>query len=327
MKTQTKIAVLTSGGDAPGMNATIRAVVRTAIHHDMEVFGIRRGFQGLVENALIPLVTTSVSNILQRGGTILKTARSDDFQTKEGRALAYKHLSEKGITQLVVLGGDGSFRGAMEFNEEYPDINVVGIPCTIDKDISGTDYTIGFDTAVNTAVEAIDKIRDTAHAHDRLFIVEVMGRDTGYIALHSSVACGAEDILIPETVTNMDRIMDRIASDAKREKLVRIIVVAEGDDIGGVEVVKALIKKNLPEVQPRIAILGHIQRGGSPSYHDRWVASHFGYHAIKSILRGEKNVMVGFHHGEIRTEPMGQVKNLNNSLKEETLIMAKILSS
>lgn len=322
-----KIAILTSGGDAPGMNAAIRAVVRTAIHHGYEVFGVRRGYQGLVDGVFMPMLTTSVSNILQRGGTILKTARSEEFATEAGQEKAYRHLKEKGINHLVVLGGDGSFRGALALSKKYPDIKVIGIPCTIDKDIGGTDYTIGFDTAVNTAVEAIDKIRDTAHAHDRLFIVEVMGRDAGYIALHSGVACGAEDILIPERVTNMGQIIHRIATDVQREKLVRIIVVAEGDDIGGVEVMQQLIAKQLPDIQPKIAILGHIQRGGAPSYYDRWVASQLGYFAIQCLQDEQYNIMVGLNNNELSAVPIEEVKTLKASMKEELLKMAKILSS
>lgn len=322
-----KIAVLTSGGDAPGMNAALRAVVRTAIYYDYEVFGVRRGFQGLVDGVFTSLETTSVSNILQRGGTILKTARSEEFATEAGQEKAYRHLKEKGIDHLVVLGGDGSFRGALALSQKYPEIKVIGIPCTIDKDICGTDYTIGFDTAVNTAVEAIDKIRDTAHAHDRLFIVEVMGRDAGYIALHSGVACGAEDILIPERVTNMGQIIHRIATDVQREKLVRIIVVAEGDDIGGVEVMQQLIAKQLPSIQPKIAILGHIQRGGAPSYYDRWVASQLGYFAIQCIKEKQFNKMVGIKDNLLSAVPIEEVKTLKASMKEELLRMAKILSS
>src|ERR1043165_6183215 len=218
-----KIGLLTSGGDSPGMNAAIRAIVRTAIYHGMDVYGIRRGYRGMIEGDIYHMKTTDVSNIIQRGGTILKTARSKEFMTEEGMKKAYEQLQKHGIEALVLIGGDGTFRGAVKFFENYT-IPAVGLPGTIDKDLAGTDFTIGFDTAVNTAVEAIDKIRDTAEAHDRLFVIEVMGRDAGYIALHSGIACGAEDILIPETVTNIEDVLDRIGDDERRKKTVHIIV-------------------------------------------------------------------------------------------------------
>lgn len=322
-----KIAILTSGGDAPGMNAAIRAVVRTAIYYKLKIYGVRRGFQGLIEDDIIELDTHAVANIIQRGGTILKTARSEEFRTKEGREQAYRNLEKRGIENLIILGGDGSFAGAMQLQKEYNQLQVVGIPCTIDKDICGTDYTIGFDTAVNTAVEAIDKIRDTAHAHDRLFIVEVMGRDAGYIALHSGIACGAEEVLIPEKTTNPELIIEQIKKDKQREKLVRIIVVAEGDDFGGGEVVQQLIKENFPDIEPKATILGHIQRGGSPNYYDRWVASHFGYFAIKYLMEGERNFMLGKVKQEWVCTPMDIVKCKESNQHLESLEMVHILSS
>lgn len=322
-----KLAILSSGGDAPGMNAAIRAVVRTALHFGMETFGIRRGFQGWVEDSFVELDSHSVGNILQRGGTILKTARSGAFMTKEGRERAYENLKKRGIEHLVLLGGDGTFKGAEVFHNEYPDIKVVGIPCTIDKDIAGTDYTIGFDTAVNTAVEAIDKIRDTAHAHDRLFIVEVMGRDAGYIALHSGIACGAEDILIPERITNMGIIIENISKDKQREKLVRIIVVAEGDDIGGADVIKHLIENKVRGVEPKVMVLGHIQRGGSPSYYDRWMASHFGYHAVEAIMNGKEAVMIGVENKVFNAVPLSEVACLRTKINAKVLTIAKILGA
>src|ERR1700744_4480886 len=233
----TKIGVLTSGGDAPGMNAAIRAVVRTGIYNGMEVFGIMRGYSGMIENDIVPMHSRSVANIIQRGGTILKTARCKEFFEHEGRKKAHANPKKLGINGLVIVGGDGSFRGAHKLSAEF-DIPCIGLPGTIDKDIAGTDFTIGFDTAVNTAVEAIDKIRDTADAHDRLFVVEVMGRDAGYIALNSGISCGAEEILIPEQVTDMDAILNRIDIDEKRKKSVHIIVVAEGDDYGGAKKVQ-----------------------------------------------------------------------------------------
>ena len=231
-KKVSRIGVLTSGGDSPGMNAAIRAVVRTGIYHGLEVYGIMRGYQGLLENDIVKMESRSVANIIQRGGTILKTARCKDFHTEAGRKKAYEVLKSREIDGLVIIGGDGSFRGAVAFSKEF-DIPVIGIAGTIDKDIQGTDFTIGFDTAVNTAVEAIDKIRDTADAHDRLFIIEVMGRDAGYIALHSGIATGAENILIPERRTDIEDMIHSLLEKERRQKLVNIIVVAEGDDFGG----------------------------------------------------------------------------------------------
>jgi 6-phosphofructokinase 1 len=231
-KTVTKIGVLTSGGDSPGMNAAIRAVVRTGLYYNLEMFGIMRGYQGMIEDDIIPMHSRSVANIIQRGGTILKTARSKEFFEPEGRKKAYDNLKKHGIDGLVIIGGDGSFRGAQKFSNEF-DIPCIGLPGTIDKDIAGSDFTIGFDTAVNTAIEAIDKIRDTADAHDRLFIIEVMGRDAGYIALHSGIATGAEHILIPETKTDIEAVVDSLEEKERRKKLVNMIVVAEGDETGG----------------------------------------------------------------------------------------------
>src|SRR6218665_2579383 len=257
----TKIGVLTSGGDSPGMNAAIRAVVRTGIYNGLGVYGIMRGYSGMVENDIVKMESRSVANIIQRGGTVLKTARSKEFMTPEGRKKAYDNLKKLGINGLVVIGGDGSFRGAQIFSNEF-DIPVVGLPGTIDKDIAGTDFTIGFDTAVNTAVEAIDKIRDTADAHDRLFIIEVMGRDAGYIALHSGIATGAENILIPERKTDIEQMVASLKEKERRKKLVNLIVVAEGDGFGGANEVQKVLEKNLPNAEIRVAILGHIQRGG-----------------------------------------------------------------
>src|SRR5882672_2681086 len=231
-KKVTRIGVLTSGGDAPGMNAAIRAVVRTAIYHGIEVYGIMRGYQGMIDDDMVKMESKSVANIIQRGGTILKTARCKEFYEPAGRKKAYENLKKRGINGLVIIGGDGSFRGAVKFSQEF-DIPCIGIAGTIDKDIYGSDFTIGFDTAVNTAIEAIDKIRDTMDAHDRIFIIEVMGRDAGYIALHSGIATGAENILIPELKTNIDELIRSLQEKERRKKLVNLIVVAEGDDFGG----------------------------------------------------------------------------------------------
>src|SRR5215212_3659830 len=263
----TKIGVLSSGGDAPGMNAAIRAIVRTGIYHGLEVFGIMRGYQGLIENDIVPMHSRSVANIIQRGGTILKTARSKVFLEPEGRKKAFENLTELGINGLVIIGGDGSFRGAAAFSREY-NIPCIGLPGTIDKDIAGTDFTIGFDTAVNTAVEAIDKIRDTMDAHDRLFIIEVMGRDSGYIALHSGISTGAENILIPERRTDIEAVIVALTEKERRQKLVNLIVVAEGEGFGGADEVAKIIKERMPSQEVRVCILGHIQRGGAPSCFD-----------------------------------------------------------
>src|SRR5919112_1112806 len=251
----TKIGVLSSGGDSPGMNAAIRAVVRTGIYNGLEVYGIMRGYSGIIENDIVPMHSRSVANIIQRGGTILKTARCKEFFTHDGRKKAYNNLKKIGIDGLVVIGGDGSFKGADIFSREF-DIPCIGIPGTIDKDIAGTDFTIGFDTAVNTAVEAIDKIRDTADAHDRLFIIEVMGRDAGYIALHSGISTGAENILIPERRTDIESIISSLSEKQGRKKLVNLVVIAEGYVNGGAVHLASIIKERLPETDARVAILG-----------------------------------------------------------------------
>ena len=325
-KKVTKIGVLTSGGDAPGMNAAVRAVVRTGIYHGMEVYGIMRGYSGMIEDDIFKMDSRSVANIIQRGGTILKTARSKEFFEKEGRQKAYENLKKRGIDGLVIIGGDGSFRGAQKFSNEF-DIPCIGLPGTIDKDIAGSDFTIGFDTAVNTAVEAIDKIRDTADAHDRLFIVEVMGRDAGYIALHSGIATGAENILIPETKTDINELIASLSEKEKRKKLVNLIVVAEGDDFGGGNEVAAVIKERLPNADTRVCILGHIQRGGSPTCLDRLIASRMGYHAVESLILGRYNVMVGILNNKMNYIPLDNAIKAKQKISEDWLKIVKILAS
>jgi 6-phosphofructokinase 1 len=322
----TKIGVLTSGGDSPGMNACIRAVVRTTIHHGFEAFGIVRGYAGMIEDDIQPMNSRSVANIIQRGGTILKTARCPDFMKPEGRKKAYENLRKKGINGLVIIGGDGSFRGAQIFSNEY-DIPCIGIPGTIDKDIAGTDFTIGFDTAVNTAVRAIDKIRDTADAHDRLFIIEVMGRDAGYIALHSGIATGAEHILIPERKTDMHGLIRSLKEKEKRQKLVNLVVVAEGDDFGGGNEVAKSIKEQLPNADIRVAILGHIQRGGSPTCLDRLIASRMGYHAVECLAEGRHNVMVGIVNNKMHYTPLDNAVKAKQKISDEWMKIVKILAS
>lgn len=325
-KKVTKIGVLTSGGDAPGMNAAIRAVVRTGLYHNMEVFGIMRGYQGMIDDDIVPMHSRSVANIIQRGGTILKTARCVEFYEPEGRKKAYENLKKHGIDGLVIIGGDGSFRGAQKFSNEF-DIPCIGLPGTIDKDIAGSDFTIGFDTAVNTAIEAIDKIRDTADAHDRLFIIEVMGRDAGYIALHSGIATGAEHILIPETKTDLELVVDSLEEKERRKKLVNMIVVAEGDETGGGNEVAAVIKKRLPHLDTRVGILGHIQRGGSPTCLDRLIASRLGYAAVDSLIEGKHNTMIGIMNNKLHYTPLDKAVKAKQRISDEWMKIVKILAS
>ncbi len=322
----TKIGVLTSGGDSPGMNAAVRAVVRTGLYHGLEMYGIVRGYSGMVDDDIFKMESRSVANIIQRGGTILKTARCKEFFEYEGRKKAYENLKKRGINGLVVIGGDGSFNGALKFSKEF-DIPCIGLPGTIDKDIAGTDFTIGFDTAVNTAVEAIDKIRDTADAHDRLFIIEVMGRDAGYIALHSGIATGAEHILIPEKKTDIDQVVQSLQEKEKRKKLVNLIVVAEGDEFGGAEEVAKHVKGKLPHIDTRVCILGHIQRGGSPTCLDRLIASRMGYHAVESLMTGRHNVMVGIQNNKMHYTPLENAVKAKQKINEEWMKIVKILAS
>lgn len=325
-KKVTKIGVMTSGGDAPGMNACIRAVVRTGIFHGLEVYGITRGYSGLIDNDIQKMDSRSVANIIQRGGTILKTARCKEFLSPEGRKKAYNNLKKLGINGLVIIGGDGSFKGAQIFSNEF-DIPCIGIPGTIDKDIAGTDFTIGFDTAVNTAIDAIDKIRDTADAHDRLFIVEVMGRDAGYIALHSGIGTGAEHILIPERKTDVEAVLASLQEKEKRKKLVNIVVVAEGDDFGGGTDLANLIKERIPNFDIRVAILGHIQRGGSPSSMDRLIASRMGYAAVECLIEGKHNQMVGIMNNKMHFTPLDKAVKAKQKISDEWLKIVKILAS
>jgi len=324
-KKVTKIGVLSSGGDAPGMNAAIRAVVRTGIFYGLEVFGIMRGYQGLIENDIVPMHSRSVANIIQRGGTILKTARCKDFFEPAGRKKAYEHMKALGLNGLVVIGGDGSFRGANVFASEF-DIPCIGLPGTIDKDIAGTDFTIGFDTAVNTAVGAIDKIRDTADAHDRLFIIEVMGRDAGYIALHSGIATGAENILIPERKTDIEELVSSLVEKERRKKLVNMVVVAEGDEFGANEIAR-IIAERMPNAETRVCILGHIQRGGSPTCLDRLIASRMGYSAVECLLEGRFNVMVGIRNNTMNYIPLEKAVKSKQRVSDEWLKIVKILAS
>lgn len=295
------IGVLTSGGDAPGMNAAIRAVVRAAIYYNLEVTGILRGYEGLINGDFIEMDRKSVANIIQRGGTILKTARSDAFRTKEGRETAYEQLKKKNIDALVVIGGDGTFTGANIFSTEHT-FPIIGLPGTIDNDLEGTDFTIGYDTAINTVINAVDKIRDTAESHDRLFIVEVMGRDSGLIALRSGIGVGAEAIMIPEANMGVDGLVTRLES-GRKDKASKIIIVAEGDDMGGAFNVGEVLKEKFPAYDIRVSVLGHIQRGGKPSCMDRVLASRLGVAAVEGLLNGQSGEMVGLKNKEIIFTP------------------------
>lgn len=319
------IGVFTSGGDSPGMNACIRAVVRAGIFHGLKVYGIRRGYEGMIDGDIVELNSSSVSNIIQHGGTILKSARSQRFRTPEGMEQAYQNLKKFGIQGLVAIGGDGTYRGAREFGPKYG-IPVIGAPGTIDNDLYGTDYTIGYDTALNTAVQAIDKIRDTADSHNRLFFVEVMGRDAGFIALRSGIAGGAEAVLVPETHTDLEHIIDLLQKGWNRKKSSFIIVVAEGDDAGGAMAVAEMVKARLPQFDTRVSILGHIQRGGSPSCLDRVLASELGVGAVRGLLEGRDQVAVGRIHREVVYIPFEQAVKHNLDINKNLLDLVEILS-
>jgi len=319
------IAVYTSGGDAPGMNACIRAVVRTAIYHGIAVKGIYRGYQGMIEGDIIDLYRQSVANIIQRGGTFLKTSRSEAFMTKEGRATAYEHLQKHTIDALVCIGGDGSYTGAKVFSEEYG-IPVVGLPGTIDNDIYGTDATIGYDTAVNTALEAIDRIRDTAHSHERVFIVEVMGRNAGFIALDVAIAGGAEGALIPEDHGDWDHLLKNWAQKGRREKSFSVIVVAEGEEHGGAIVLEKKLKELHPDLMTRTTILGHIQRGGSPSARDRILASKLGAKAVEVLLEGKSGLCVGVNGSEYSLTSFEDVITKRKPISRKWIELAQILA-
>ncbi|WP_343702470.1 6-phosphofructokinase [Chitinophaga sp.] len=326
MKKVNNIAVLTSGGDAPGMNAAIRAVVRTGIYNHLNVYGVMYGYKGMLTGEIFPMESKSVANIIQRGGTVLKTARCKEFYEADGRKRAYENLKKFGIDGLVVIGGDGSFKGAQKFSQEF-DIPCIGLPGTIDKDIAGSDFTIGFDTAVNTAVEAIDKIRDTADAHDRLFIIEVMGRDAGYIALHSGIATGAEHILMPERKTDIDDVINELTANERRQKMVNLIVVAEGDEFGGADEVARHVKERMPQLDTRVCILGHIQRGGSPTCIDRLIASRMGYAAVTALMEGTHNVMIGIVNNKIQYTPLDKAVKAKQKIDPEWFKIVKILAS
>jgi len=327
MQKISKLAVLTSGGDAPGMNPCIRAVVRTAIYNNLNVVGIKQGYKGLIENDMYEMNKRSVSNILNLGGTILKTARCLEFRTDEGMETAYRNLKAHDIDALVAIGGDGTFTGALRFSKKYPDIAVIGVPGTIDNDLYGSTYTLGFDTATNTVIEAIDKIRDTADAHDRLFFIEVMGRDSGAIALRAGISCGAEAILLPEKETAIEELIDSLKNGHLNTKSSSIVIVAEGDKHGGAYDIAKTVGKEIPNYDIKVTILGHLQRGGSPSSFDRILGSRLGYAAVNALLRGETQKMVGLRANEILLTDLEEALNNHEfKLEEDLMEMAHILS-
>lgn len=319
-----KIAVFTSGGDAPGMNACIRAVVRTGIYRQIEVLGIMSGYQGMINNEIITLDSSSVANIIQRGGTILKSSRSEEFRTKEGRAKAYETIKTNGIEGIVCIGGNGTYTGAEIFYEEFG-IPSIGVPGTIDNDLYGTDFTIGYDTALNTAMEAIDKIRDTADSHNRVFLVEVMGRDSGFIALAVGIAGGAEAILVPEDQEDEQKLYDIFTRKKERRKSFSIIVVAEGEHGGALNAASKL-KEKFPELDIRTTILGHIQRGGSPTARDRILSTRLGVSAVERLLEGGKNECVGMINNKIRFTSFSEAVNKRKPLPDYILGMVDMLS-
>ena len=321
-----KIGVFTSGGDAPGMNACIRSVVRTALYNNTQVSGILQGYQGMIDNQFIEMNSRSVSNIIQLGGTILKTARCAEFRTTEGRKKAYENLQAAGIDALVGIGGDGTFTGIEVFSREY-DIPVIGIPGTIDNDLYGSDFTLGFDTACNTVIEAIDKIRDTAASHDRLFFVEVMGRDSGCIALNTGIAGGAEAILMPEKETAIDDLIERLEGAVAGKKTSTIVIIAEGDQNGGAYNIAKHVKTKFDFYDTKVTILGHLQRGGSPSSFDRVLASRLGFSAVNLLLAGETRRVVGLKGNDIQHVPIEEsINNKAFKLAPDMIELSHILA-
>lgn len=326
MKSQSTIAILTSGGDVPGLNAAIRAVVRAASYYKIPIVGVERGYEGLIDGDFRKLNAGSVSHIINKGGTILQSSRSERFKEKAFREKAYQHLSQNNITHLILIGGDGSMRGAQVLADET-DVHVIGIPKTIDNDISGTDFSIGFDTATNVAMEAIDRIKDTAMSHHRLFFIEVMGRSAGYIAMEAGIATGAEGIIIPETKRDLQLLFDSIEHKKNRKNSSYIVVVAEGDDVGGAYSLEKIIKEKYPYIYTGVTILGHIQRGGSPSCFDRTLATRLGVAAVQAIhLKGMKDVMVGLQHQHIIYTPLQEVQNRSLEMDQEKIDLLKILA-
>ena len=321
------IGVLTSGGDAPGMNAAIRAVTRTARFHDINVVGIMRGYQGLIEKEFVKFTSSSVSNTIQRGGTILKTARCGEFMTAEGRRKAYDNMVEAEIDALVVIGGNGSLTGAQLFAKEY-DLPIIGLPGTIDNDLYGTDSTIGYDSALNTIVQCVDKIRDTANSHDRIFFIEVMGRDAGFLAQNSAIASGAEAAIIPEGDTDVDQLAAFIERGKRKSKNSAIVLVSEAqkNGVGGAMYYAERIRNEYPQFDARVTILGHLQRGGMPSAYDRILASRMGYAAIEALMEGQRNVMIGIKNDEIVYVPISRAVKNNKPIDAELISVLNVLS-
>ncbi|WP_375434057.1 6-phosphofructokinase [uncultured Hymenobacter sp.] len=320
-----RIAVFTSGGDSPGMNACIRAVVRTAVYHGIEVYGIMRGYSGMIKGEFVRLDSASVSNTIQKGGTILKSARSQKFQTKEGRQQAFDQLVNNGIEGLIAIGGNGTFTGATIFEQEFG-IPTVGAPGTIDNDLFGTDYTIGYDTAVNTALEAIDKIRDTADSHDRCFFVEVMGRDSGYIAIPCAIGGGAEIVMVPETQMSTESVIETLQESWQRSKTSFIVIVAEGEVEGNAQLVAQRVKEAIPQLDTRVTVIGHIQRGGAPSAADRMLASQIGIAAVEGLLNGMRNVMAGIMNRQLVYTPFSDTIHKKKLINQSFMRMVEILS-
>ena len=321
------IGVLTSGGDSPGMNAAIRAITRTARFHNINVIGIIRGYQGLIDKEFVKFTSSSVSNTIQRGGTILKTARCKEFLTEEGRRKAHDNMVEAGIDALVVIGGNGSLTGAQLFAREY-DIPIIGLPGTIDNDLYGTDSTIGYDSALNTIVDCVDKIRDTANSHDRIFFIEVMGRDAGFLAQNSAIASGAEAAIIPEGKTDVDQLAEFIERGKRKSKNSAIVLVSESqkDGTGGALYYADRIRKEYPQFDARVTILGHLQRGGRPSAYDRILASRMGYAAIEALLEGQRNVMIGIKNDEIVYVPISRAIKMDKPINQELISVLNVLS-
>lgn len=322
-----KVAVLTSGGDAPGMNACIRAVTRAAIYNGMKVVGVYRGYEGLINEEFKEFTSSSVSNTIQRGGTILKTARSKAFLEPEGRKLAYENMVKHNIDALIVIGGNGSLTGAQQFAREY-DIPIIGLPGTIDNDLYGTDHTIGYDTALNTIVECVDKIRDTANSHDRIFFVEVMGRDAGFLAQNSAIASGAEAAIIPEDQTNVDQLAEFIGRGMRKSKNSSIVLVSEAkkDGLGGALYYADRVRNEYPQFNVQVTILGHLQRGGTPSAYDRILASRLGYASIEALLEGQRNIMVGISNDEIVYVPIQRAIKMDKPINKELIDVLAVLS-
>lgn len=321
-----RIAVFTSGGDAPGMNAAIRAVVRTASYYDMHVYGVMRGYEGMIDGDFKRLERKDVANIIHRGGTILKTARSERFRQPEGRRQAFEALSAFDIDACIAIGGNGTFTGAEIFSKEF-DIPFIGIPGTIDNDLYGTDYTIGFDTAVNTAIEAVDRIRDTADSHNRLFLIEVMGRHAGYIALHTAIGSGAESVLIPEVPADLDSLVELLMKNARRRKLFSLVIVAEGNKLGPTPEIVEMIQQRIESFDIRYAIIGHLQRGGAPNSSDRVLASRLGYAAVEGLITHKvSNVMVGVVNDEIKFTSLRDAISKDKPIENDMVKMAQILA-